>query len=142
MTANMNPRVGVGFLIWRGDELLLIRRQGVHGAGTWSTPGGHLEYGETPEECAIREAEEETGVHAANVTFRGITNDIFVESGKHYITIWMQGEYESGEATVNAPYEVAEVGWYKMDALPSPLFLSLEHLLAGKCYLTCDSIHF
>ena len=47
------------------------------------TPGGHLEFG-------VREAEEETGVRIKNVSFRAITNDIFTESGKHYITLWMQ----------------------------------------------------
>ncbi|NLX11789.1 MAG: NUDIX domain-containing protein [Chloroflexi bacterium] len=128
------PRVGVAILITRGERVLLLRRRGVHGAGTWSTPGGHLEPGEAPEVCAQREAEEETGVRVKNVTFRCITNDIFAESGKHYITLWMQGDYDSGEARINAPYEVAEVGWFAWDALPEPLFLSLANLLAGRCY--------
>jgi 8-oxo-dGTP diphosphatase len=128
------PKVGVALLITQGDRVLLVKRKGVHGEGTWSTPGGHLEYGESPEVCALREAEEETGVHAKNVTFRAITNDIFAESGKHYITVWMQGEYDSGEPCINAPYEIAEVGWFTWDALPQPLFLSLVNLLAGNCY--------
>jgi len=57
-----NPRVGVGVIVTRGDRVLLIRRVGVYGQGTWSTPGGHLEYGESPGACAIRETKEETGV--------------------------------------------------------------------------------
>ncbi len=56
-----DPRVGVAVLIHRGEHLLLIQRKNVHGAGSWSTPGGHLEYGETPEECARLKAKEETG---------------------------------------------------------------------------------
>ncbi len=128
------PRVGVGVLIVHEGRWLLIRRQGAHGAGTWSTPGGHLEYGETPEECAIRETDEETGVHLKNVRFLGLTNDIFAERGLHYITIWMQGEVESGEAHLAAPDEASAIGWFAPDVLPGPLFLPLEHLLAGKCY--------
>ena len=50
-------------------------------------PGGHLEYGESPQACALRETQEETGVMIADVTFCTITNDIFEEERKHYVTI-------------------------------------------------------
>ena len=128
------PRIGVGVIIIRDDHVLLLKRRNVHGADTWSTPGGHLEFGETPEACAIREAYEETGVTIGEVRFRAITNDIFETEGKHYITIWMEGQYVAGEARVNAAYEMSEVGWFSWDALPQPLFLSLRNLLSGRCY--------
>ena len=54
------PQVGVGVLITKDDLVLLMKRQNSHGDGTWAPPGGHLEYGETPEECAMRETQEET----------------------------------------------------------------------------------
>ena len=53
------PRVGVGIIITRGEQVLMLKRLNVHGQGTWSTSGGHLEFGESPEKCAIREAKEE-----------------------------------------------------------------------------------
>jgi len=124
----------VGTIITKGERVLLLRRKYVHGAGSWSTPGGHLEFGESPEECAIREAKEETGVDITDVKFRAITNDVFEENGKHYVTIWMEGRYLSGEPAINAPYEMAEVGWFTWDALPKPLFLSFQNLLNGRCY--------
>jgi 8-oxo-dGTP diphosphatase len=43
-----SPRVGVGAIVTRNGQVLLVRRKNVHGAGTWSTPGGHLKDGETP----------------------------------------------------------------------------------------------
>jgi 8-oxo-dGTP diphosphatase len=128
------PRVGVALIITKNERVLLVKRKAVHGEGTWSTPGGHLEFGETPEECARREAEEETGVTVRAVRFKALTNDIFQASGKHYITIWMEGTYALGEACINAPYEVAEVNWFDWNALPQPLFLPLQNLLAGKYY--------
>ena len=128
------PRVGVGVIVVKDDRVLLLERKGVHGQGTWSTPGGHLEYGESPEECAARETMEETGVTIAHVRALGYTNDVFSSSGLHYITLWMRGEYESGQATVAAPYEASQVGWFAWDALPEPLFLPLRQLLQGKGY--------
>jgi 8-oxo-dGTP diphosphatase len=128
------PRVGVGIIIRRGEEVLLIRREHVHGSGSWSTPGGHLDFGESPEACAVREAEEETGIVVAHVRYRAITNDIFEAEGRHYVTIWLEGEYREGEPVVNAPHEMSEVGWFRWDDLPSPLFLPLANLLEGHSY--------
>ncbi|MGE0040429.1 MAG: NUDIX hydrolase [Vicinamibacterales bacterium] len=127
------PHVGVGCIVIRDGRVLLIRRHGAHGEGAWSTPGGHLEFGETPAECARRELLEETGVTASDLTFVAMTNDVFVAEDRHYITIWMRGEPDDAEAAIRAPEEVAEVGWFEVDTLPSPLFLSLAHLVAGEC---------
>ena len=129
-----NPRVGVGVIVIKDERVLLIKRKGVHGQGTWSTPGGHLEYGESPEQCAVRETKEETGVDITGVRALGYTNDVFEASGRHYITLWMAGEHKSGKATVAAPYEASEVGWYAWDALPEPLFLPLRNLIRGESY--------
>jgi 8-oxo-dGTP diphosphatase len=123
------PRVGVAALIIRNGRVLLIRRKGAHGEGSWSTPGGHLEFGEIPEQCAIRETREEVGIEIANVRFAAVTNDIFKESGKHYITLWMQADWLSGEPGIAAENEVAELGWFDWDCLPFPLFLPFENLL-------------
>lgn len=126
--------VGVGIIITRNNQILLLKRHNVHGAGQWSTPGGHLDYGESPEECAVREAKEETGLDIVNITFRAITNDIFEAENKHYITIWMQGEYQAGEAILAAPYESSEIDWFDWNKLPEPLFLPFKNFLNGKGY--------
>jgi len=128
------PRVGVAIIITRNKQVLLLKRKNVHGSGSWSPPGGHLDFGESPEECAIREAKEETGLDVTDVKFRAVTNDLFEAEGKHYITLWMEGECTSGEAVVNAPYEMSEVGWFAWDNLPETLFLPFRNLLEGKCY--------
>jgi 8-oxo-dGTP diphosphatase len=124
------PSIGVGVIVRKGDQVLLLKRQNAHGDGTWSMPGGHLEYGEAPQDCALRETLEETGVMITDVAFRTITNDIFEEEGKHYVTLWMEARYASGEARVNSAREMSAVGWFSWDALPAPLFLPFENLLA------------
>mgnify|MGYP001213425023 CR=1 FL=1 len=49
-------------IIRRNGKVLLGLRNSKHGSGTWQFPGGHLEFGETPAECAVREAFEELGI--------------------------------------------------------------------------------
>jgi 8-oxo-dGTP diphosphatase len=86
------------------------------------------------EECAVREAKEETGVEVENVRFRAVTNDVFEEERKHYLTVWMEAEYVSGEPTVRAGYEMSEVEWFPWSRLPTPLFLAFENLVSGRSY--------
>ena len=49
------PKVGVGVIVVKEGKVLLQRRRGAHGEGTWGFPGGHLEFKESWEECAKRE---------------------------------------------------------------------------------------
>ena len=131
---DQKPQIGTGIIITRNNQVLLIKRKGPHGAGTWSTPGGHLEFGETPEQCAAREAREEVGMEVVEARFRALTNDVFEDEGRHYITIWMDCKTSSQEPFIAAEEEVAELGWFAWDALPSPLFLPLENLLQKNSY--------
>ena len=94
---DQKPQVGTAIIITRDDKVLLMKRKGAHGTGTWSTPGGHLDFGETLDGCAAREAKEEVGLDVTDIRFRTVTNDVFEEEGKHYITIWMDGKSFSGE---------------------------------------------
>ena len=126
--------VGVSTLVMNGDRVLLIKRANVHGAGTWAPPGGHMDFGESIEQCAMRETKEETDVDITDAKFRVITNDVFEAEHKHYITIWVEAKYVSGEPKVSAPEEETEVSWFTWDALPEPLFLPLQHLLSGQTY--------
>ena len=48
------PRVGLGVFVKKEGKVLVGERKGSHGAGTWALPGGHLEGGESFEECCKR----------------------------------------------------------------------------------------
>lgn len=130
---NEKPQVGTAIVITKDNKVLLMKRKGPHGQGTWSTPGGHLDFGETLEGCAAREANEEVGVDVVDIRFRAVTNDLFEETGRHYVTVWFEGK-TTGEPFIAAEKEVDEIGWFAWDALPQPLFLPLENLVNKNSY--------
>lgn len=86
---NLYPRVGIGVLLIKDNKILLGKRKNSHGSGDWSPAGGHLKFGETPEQCAIREVFEETGIIIKSIEKATFVNDIFIQENKHYVTIFM-----------------------------------------------------
>ncbi len=56
------PIIGVGAVIWHGEQVLLVQRGKEPDIGTWSLPGGAQELGETLEQAVRREVFEETGI--------------------------------------------------------------------------------
>ena len=83
------PKVGIGVFVFKDGKILLGKRRNAHGEGSWSLPGGHLEFNEELEDCAQREVMEEAGIKIKNIRLSTITNDKFEKEGKHYITIFM-----------------------------------------------------
>src|SRR5688500_2770159 len=99
------PSVGVGVLIIKDNKILFGKRRSNlhHGDGYWGLVGGHLEFNETPEQCALREVAEEVGVSVKNIRLGPFTNDIFPQEGKHYVTLFVIAEYDSGEVELKEP---------------------------------------
>jgi 8-oxo-dGTP diphosphatase len=124
------PRVGVGVLVVRAGHVLLGERLGAHGAGTWSAPGGHLEYGETPIECGRRELLEETGLEAGNIALGPYTSDLFQAEGLHYVTLFVVATEVGGDPYVREPAKCTRWAWFRWSSLPTPLFPPLESLRA------------
>lgn len=126
---NNRPNVGIGVIILKEGKVLLGKRKNAHGENTWCYPGGHLEYGESWEECCRREVLEEAGIEIKNIRFGIATNDIFENEQKHYITICMVSDYVSGEVKIMEPEKCEEWGWFDWNALPQPLFLPIINQL-------------
>lgn len=123
-------RVGVCVIVRREDAVLMGLRKGSHGAGTWSFPGGHLEKDESPQEAAVRELEEETGLKYAPSALHKLTftNDIFEAEGKHYITLYYECDWvPPNEPQVLEPEKCG--GWEWKTSPPQNLFLPVRNLL-------------
>lgn len=131
-----SPKVGVGVLIFnQKGEMLLGKRKNAHGNALWGNPGGHLEFGESLEDCAKREVLEETGLNVGSPVFVAVTNDVFKEEDKHYISIFMKVIITESQTVHNLePHKTEEWKWFSLDRLPSPLFPPIKRLLSGKNY--------
>ena len=129
--SDLAPRVGVGVIVLRDGLILLGQRAGSHGTGTWALPGGHLEFGEDVEQCAMREVMEETSL-AIQVVARGpYTSDVFQEEDKHYVTLFVVAQAPTGVPRVCEPSKCSGWRWFRWSEMPRPLFAPLITLYAS-----------
>lgn len=133
----LRPKVGVGVMLLRDGMVLLGRRRGSNGEGEYAFPGGHLEFGESFDECARREVLEETGLGITNIRFQFVAN-VTKYPGKHYAHIGLIAEWSDGEARNLEPEKNDDWDWYPIDNPPHPLFLyvslAIESYKTGKNY--------
>ncbi len=134
------PRVGIGIFVFKEGKFIMGCRKGAHGEGTWSVPGGHLEFGETIIEGAKREVEEESGLKITNVKIAGITNDIFESEGKHYVTVWVTSDWKGGNAQITEPDKFLDLQWRDFETLPKNLFLPWKQLMKSDFFESIKSI--
>jgi 8-oxo-dGTP diphosphatase len=137
MKKKQRPYIGVAVILIRDGRVLLGKRKYGHGRGTWQFPGGHLEYGESIADCARRELFEETGLLAANLRYGPFTNDFFKDEGKHYVTLFMIGDHQQGEAQAKEPDKCERWDWFAWSDMPKPHFLPIINLL-GQGYTIDD----
>ena len=123
------PLVGIAVIVIKDNRVLLGKRKNAHGSGTWAFPGGHLEFNEAIEDGAKREVSEETGIQIKNLRYGPYTNDIFTDEEKHYVTLFVIADYDSGTPTVKEPHKCEKWGWFQWPPDVRPCFLPLTNLL-------------
>ena len=99
----------------RDDEVLLIEKLRGHGAGKVNAPGGHIEVGETPEECAIREAFEEVGIAVLNADLRATLKFHDTENGFNMLGYALTSTTFTGQPR---PTPEAVPFWSKIEQIP------------------------
>ncbi|MEK7181468.1 MAG: NUDIX domain-containing protein [Patescibacteria group bacterium] len=138
--------VGVGVALIKDGKVLMGRRHEdpekadslLHGEGTWTVPGGKLDFGETIADGACRETLEETSIKLdpKDLKLASVGNERVADA--HFVTIGFVCENFYGEPKVMEPDEITEWRWFDLKDLPSPMFPPAEKLLknclAGKIY--------
>jgi 8-oxo-dGTP diphosphatase len=128
---------GFGVMILKEGKVLLGKRHEdpekasslLKGEGTWTMPGGKLEFGESFEEGAKREVLEETGIKINSPNVICLNNDI-VDTA-HFITVGLFTDNFEGEPKVMEPDEITEWQWFDIEDLPTPLYFPSEKILAN-----------
>lgn len=134
--------VGTSVIAVKDDMILLQRRADT---GQWSYPGGYMEVGETPEESAKRELNEETGLIALDLKLYGVfagENRHFTYPNGHEVyctdVVYICNDFmASGNSHDD---EVLEIMWFPMIAMPKDIISStkdiLEKFVSEHCYIS------
>lgn len=105
--------VGIGIIVLRGEDVLLIKRGKPPAQNAWSLPGGGQELGETAEEAARRELLEETRLTVGKLTLIAHVDSIHRDERDfvqwHYTILDFAAQYSGGEAI--AGDDVIGIAW-------------------------------
>jgi ADP-ribose pyrophosphatase YjhB (NUDIX family) len=109
-----NPKPAAGVFIVEGKKVLLAKRAVHPLKGYWDSVGGFVEAGESPQETALRETKEETGLDIKITEVLGVGKDKYEEQETTVIGLLaeiIKGKPESHD-------DVSELKWFSLDHLP------------------------
>jgi 8-oxo-dGTP diphosphatase len=120
-----NPFPTVDIIIeFQGGIVLIERKNPPHG---WALPGGFVDYGESLETAAVREAREETSLEISNLRLLGCYSDPGRDSRMHAIsTVYIA----DGCGQAQAADDAANLGVFQLERLPEPLCFDHAVILA------------
>jgi len=121
-----NPYLTVDIIFEIGDGVLLIERKNEpHG---WALPGGFVDYGETVEKAAVREAKEETNLDAVNLHLFGVYSDPKRDSRFHTVSIVYLATAR-GEAGIVAGDDAIGAKVFREEELPENIVFDHKKIL-------------
>jgi 8-oxo-dGTP diphosphatase len=120
-----SPALTVDVVIEHGDGIVLIeRRNPPHG---YALPGGFVDYGETVEAAAVREAMEETSLSVTLRALLGVYSDPSRDARQHTVSTVFIAE---GRGSLKAADDAKHAFVVASDALPTPLCFDHARILA------------
>lgn len=125
--------VGCGALIVNGKNqvLLMLRAGDVRNQnGTWSQPGGGVDFGEKIQDAILREIKEELDIDIELIKFLTVTDHIMPEEDQHWVSPSYLARIKSGEPKILEPHKCAEIKWFNIDKVPSNLSETTKESIA------------
>lgn len=126
IATTLRPRAASSAILERDGRYLLIRRCNPPSLDLFAFPGGRAEPGETPEETALREFFEETGITARDpqlfATYDLETRDPAGNLESHFFLSVFRVKADAGSEAIAAD-DAADAGWFTLEeirALPVP----------------------
>ena len=115
--------VGVGAFILNDKGEVLLMRRGLNKSmpGAWIIPGGKVDFNETLSDAVKRETLEEIGVEIEIDGQLPAFDHIIADEGEHWVTSIFTARITNGTPVNKEPEKCDEIGWFALDALPSPL---------------------
>lgn len=129
MTDISLPRVGCGVAIFHNDQLLLVKRKCNPEAGHWGLPGGKVDPYEKVADTAAREIDEELGIQIKAPELLCVVDQIDRAGGQHWVAPVFLVETFIGEPAIRESDALAEMGWFDLSALPTPLTEATQQAL-------------
>ena len=129
MIFNKNNQLLLGL---RNDDEELADSE-LHEEGTWTMPGGNIEYGETFEEAGIREVKEETGININQDDLEVICVQVDKNEHAHYISVGMIAKNFEGTPQILEPDVIVKWNWFDLDKLPEKIFSASKKTI--DCFL-------
>ncbi len=127
-----NPALTADIIIEnKKGEVVLIQRKFPPFQGQWALPGGFVEYGETVEHAAVREAKEETGLRVKLEKLIGVYSDPRRDPRGHTVAVAFSARVLSGK--LKAQDDAGDARWFKK--VP-PGALAFDHEKILKHFLT------
>jgi 8-oxo-dGTP diphosphatase len=127
--ARRSPALTVDIIIIRkGGSIVLVKRLNPPFQGEWAIPGGFVEYGETVEAAAKREAREETGLDVELDRIVGVYSDPNRDPRGHAVSICFLAHEVRGQLRANT--DAKEAKDFRLSSLPSRLAFDHARILA------------
>ncbi|GAB1421268.1 hypothetical protein MASR2M15_14230 [Anaerolineales bacterium] len=125
-TYYFDPKVAVVIWMQQSDSVLLVQRAVEPGLGKWALPAGFVEWDEAPEEAAVREVQEETGLQIRVTRLL----DVFPRRDHGQANIVIAYAAEILDGTPMAADDVSQVGWFTRSNHPEVVFYPTQTLLS------------